>query len=62
MNLREVFPDIAKFIDELREYMTVGQPIYLEGHGIKKGKEIEMEIGSWEDGICHRREKKCHNT
>jgi hypothetical protein len=42
MNLREEFPDIAKFIDELREYFPVDQPTYLEGHGIKKGKLIDM--------------------
>lgn len=42
MNLRKEFQEIAKLIDELREYMEVKQPTFLEGKGITRGKEIDM--------------------
>lgn len=50
MNLREEFPEITEFVDKLREYFTVEQPIFLEGTSksgirVKKGNPVGENNG-----------------
>lgn len=54
---RKQLPKIARFIDEVKEFFPEVKPTFVSENGKILGKESDLEIGYWKDGICHRREK-----